>query len=134
MGEKEIKPATAAGGGVKIATDPNAPPPKQAGGGGTTERPGTGKTVTPQESDVKERPAKDPGPSKGWSGSDLYPDGYRMGREENGEFSLTNPDGSTATWDPGSETWKGADGKTMPEDWSSGHRPTKYETGPSTGS
>jgi hypothetical protein len=121
MGEKEIKPASAAGGdlgGLKIMKDPNEPPAVQPGGGRTAGRPRTGTEVkTPQ--DPPER-----GPR--WPGSDLYPDGYRMGRHEDGHDYLVNPDGTLGTWDPESETWKGAEGKTMPDDWSGGHRPPKY--------
>lgn len=123
MGEKEIKPASTAGydrGGVRIATDPNAPPP--AGGARTVERPGTG-------GPVKQAP-KDPGTKKGWSGSDTYPDGYRMWRDERGEIHLDNPDGTKANWDPDIEAWTGADGRAMPEDWSGGHQPGQHPNPP----
>ena len=131
MGEKEIKPAAGAGGGVKVATDPNASPAIQSGGGHTTGHPDTGPVTNlpPNPPNPPKQGPKDSGPSKPWSGSDRYEDGYRMTREESGDFSLDHPDGGKATWDAGSESWKGADGKAMSDDWAGGHRPTKYETG-----
>lgn len=104
MSEKEIKPATTAEGGVKIATDPNAPTKSETG---------------PSKSST--------------SGSIRYPDGYKMERDESGGWYLDKPGGGQAYWDPGSETWKDLDGNTRSEGWSGGHRPPKYETGPSEG-
>jgi hypothetical protein len=126
MGEKEIKPASAAGGdlgGLKIMKDPNEPPPPPAGGGRTAEPPRTGERPQYPPGD----PRRQGGGREPKSASTLYPDGYRWGKDEGGDDYLINPDGSKASWDPTSETWKGADdGMPMPEDWSGGHRPPKY--------
>lgn len=127
MGEKEIKPAGASAGGAKVVElGPVVPP-----GGKTISKPGTGSTgdVKEKEPPKEPKPPKDAGPGKPWSGSAKYPDGFTMSREESGEVSLSDPDGTRATWDKSSERWTGPDGKPMPEDWSAGHRPTKYETG-----
>jgi hypothetical protein len=121
MGEKEIKPA--APGGVKVA-EPGA----SAGPVRTQEKPGTGGPTTPPPTDTGKRPPRESGPSKPWSGSDRYEDGYRMSRNEDGTITLDNPDGTKAWWNPNSETWMDESGKTLSEDWAGGHRPTKHET------
>lgn len=127
MGEKEIKPANPTGPtGPQIAT----PGPGEPGGWHTQERPGTGTTPKPQPPQPPRRPSGGSGTGS-YSGHDRYEDGYTMGRRPDGSFYLNNPDGTTADWDPSSETWTGSDGKTKPGDCSGGHRPTKYETGPS---
>lgn len=118
MGEKEIKPA-----------DPKPETPKTDDHPHTQERPGTGAKDPKQEK--PQRPTNQGAAgSGGYSGHDRYEDGYTMGREKDGSFWLEHPDGGRATWDPDSESWKGTDGSTKSGDWSGGHRPTKYETGP----
>ena len=95
---------------------PPAPTPTPT----TAEKPGTG---SPQ----KDPPPPTPTPS--WSGSDKYPDGYRMARDPDGNVFLTAPlpDGRTATWD-GME-WLDDQGNPMPEGWGSDHVPGNYKIG-----
>ncbi len=125
MGEKEIKPAD----------DKPKPGPLDPGGDLTTrERPGTGSS-TPQQPTNQGGGgggARDSGSSGGsWSGSSNYPDGYTMSRGEDGSWTLTHPDGSSATWDSDSKSWQGSGGQTMGSDWSGGHTPaTQTDFGP----
>ena len=120
MGEKEIKPAD--------------PKPQDQGGdkpyGGTQEKPGTGNPNAKQGDSGQGGggSGKQGGGSSGgtYTGSIDYGDGYTMGRNEAGETYLNTPNGGTATWDSGSETWKDSSGKTMDGDWSGGHRPTDF--------
>jgi hypothetical protein len=93
---------------------PAKEPPKGPGGGGPDKTP------------------KDPQTS--WSGSDRYEDGYVMARQPDGEITLTDPHGRTATWYPDAHGWYDAEGSRMPDGWSAGHAPTTqtYGTGMST--
>lgn len=119
MGEKEIKPAGASGGGPQVSTPPPGP-----GGSGTQEKPGTGGPVTPPKPEApKPRPAGGGGGGGGsTSGSGVWDDGYKIDQDPGGAITLSNPDGTTATWDREGQAWTGADGKAMPEGWSGGHR------------
>ena len=122
MGEKEIKPAdpkpqdsipgypddlrtrerpdTGTGG-----NPPPPPPPNQSGGGGRQSGSDGGRATGHVE----------------------FEDGYKMGRDGDGNTFLQHPDGGRATWDPSSETWThDSSGRTAAGDWSQGHRPTDF--------
>lgn len=137
MGEKEITPAgPSAGGGALTNPAPTNPggseggaivnpkpggfmgvldsPETQAGGGATVEKPGTGK---PYSMNVG---------GSSLQSSDLFDDGFRASRESDGTTTLTDPSGTTATWNDDTRTWTGADGNPMPSDWSNGHDPRDY--------
>ena len=124
MGEKEIKPAD------PKPQDQGTPPPY----GGTQEKPGTGNPNAKPEQPTNQgggNKGSDSGGGGGWSGSAQYPDGYNMGRDSDGNWTLTHPDGSTGSWDEGSQTWKGSDGKSLGSGWSGGHSPaTQTDFGP----
>ena len=135
MGEKENQPGTgsATPGGAKVAapgaSGQTAAPSGQKAAAGhpkTEEMPGTGQ--------AKDRPWPKWSPQSGWTGSDLYPDGWRMGREADGSVWLQSPDGSRADWDAFENRWNAPDnGPPMPTDWGAGHQPTQYPA-PDTGS
>ena len=121
MGEKEIKPAD------PKPQDQGTPPPY----GGTQEKPGTGNPNAKSDSGSGgsgsgNKGGSGSGSGSTWSGSVSYDDGYTMGRNEAGDTYLNHPDGTSATWDSGSNSWKGSDGKTMGAGWSGGHAPADY--------
>ena len=70
---------------------------------------------------------------KGWTGSATYPDGYTMERDASGTFTLTTPDGDSATWTPTSRGWVSNGGAPLPDGWDGGHTPsTQFKSGPGT--
>lgn len=128
MGEKEIKPASqGTAGPVTTAPEPQAPPARQAGGGSTTERPNTG-TAPPAPSAPGRRPGDEPsGRSGGFEGDTTWPDEYKMEHSKSGEWTLKNPDGTSAKWDPDEQQWIGPDDKAMPASWFAGHAPGRRD-------
>jgi hypothetical protein len=124
VGEKEIKPAGPTTPTGPVVTDGPAPGVTSgvaSDGSSTMTKPGTG---TGPEKPPPPPPPPPPDRPSSWSGDDLYPDGFRMGRDTDGTVYLNNPDGSTATWD--GAQWNDPSGKPMPDSWSEGHRPTDY--------
>lgn len=133
MGEKEIKPA-----GPTVPTGPvitDGPVPGVTSGVASDGSSTMTKDPAPTPAPAAGKPQRDPRtdlPRKSsWSGEVHFPDDFRMGRETSGEIYLTDPSGTRATWNPGSEQWTDPGGKPMPDGWSEGHRTTRYTTGPS---
>ena len=105
------------------ATDPDK---KDAQGGSGTDE-------TQKPPDMPKAPEKPRAPAKpSWTGSATYPDGFTLDRDASGTVTLTAPDGVSATWSYTDHTWVSAGGAPMPADWSGGHMPADYGSGPGT--
>jgi len=131
MGEKEIQPATPATPAGPSITDGPAPVTPGVASDGSSTQTRDGPPPPPPQTPVPGDPRTALPADPSWSGEVHFPDDYRMGREPDGETYLTDPSGTRASWNPAAEQWQDPAGQAMPDDWSGGHRPTKYTTGPS---
>jgi hypothetical protein len=111
------------GAGANTYTPPPEPPR-------TVSKPGPGSTGPGTDDPEGDPPPK---PKSGWSGSDKYPDGYRMIRQDDGQIFLETPSGEVGVWDVANRVWTDGGGNPKPEGWSGGHGPMTQtlETGQS---
>jgi hypothetical protein len=123
MSERPDADITATEGAGANTYTPPPDPPK------TVSKPGTGSSGGGPDDDKEKHPKFTPS----WSGSDLYPDGFEMTRQDDGRIWLHTPDGDHGVWDETTRGWVDGSGNPKPDGWSNGHAPTTqtYQTGPS---